>query len=148
MFCHRGAEPGAFLQRTQPTHTFNHRVIHTRCHIFFALQLNPLSLLSSFLPSLFPPPLLLTVDVVDEACRPWYVVHLGAAVYLFVFAYFYVPSSHECFKICFFKEEHTGSVFIHNPDKLPPQTFNPSGAAMQLKYMLFIFRSGYLITPI
>lgn len=46
------------------------------------------------------PPLRLTVDVVNEACRPWYVVHLGLLFICFV--YLYITSSHECFKMCFF----------------------------------------------
>lgn len=38
------------------------------------------------------PPHRLTVDVVNEACRPWYVVHLGLLFMCFV--YLYVRSSH------------------------------------------------------
>ena len=38
------------------------------------------------------PPLGLTVDVVDEACRPWYVVHLELLFICVV--YLYIRSSH------------------------------------------------------
>lgn len=76
----------------------------TRCHILKRFFHQTISMKEGA-----DPPLRLTVDVVNEAGRPWYVVHLGPLFICFV--YLYVTSSHGCFKICFFWEEHRKRLY-------------------------------------
>ena len=101
MSCHPGAGPGVSLQDANDTGMLNNSM----------KRLHMIQLVSDTMPHLEatrplnPPPsdLQLTVDVVYETCRPWYVVHLGLLFICFV--YLDVTSSHECFKICFFQED-------------------------------------------
>lgn len=53
----------------------------------------------------------LTVDVVDEARRPWYVVHDGS--WAIRFLNLYLASSHECLNVFFFLRS-TGSAFMRS----------------------------------
>lgn len=114
MFFHLGAAPGVSLQDTTGTKVINHNINRlqviqfesdTRCRIlkpFFS----PKNIKMNEEPDLS---VRLTVDVVNEARRPRYVIHL---VLLFIcFLYLYATSSHECFKICFFSEDHRKRLY-------------------------------------
>lgn len=107
MFSHLGVAPGASLQDTANTNTL--KTFASVRHAVLDLGMN-VDLNRPHLPAAAGSQQL-TVDIVDEARRPWYVVHDGSWVICFVNLYF--TSSHVCFSIFLFLRS-TGSAFMHS----------------------------------
>lgn len=107
VFSHLAAAPGASLQDTANTNTFKTfaSVRHAVLDLGMNVDLNHPHLLAAARSQQ------LTVDIVDEARRPWYVVHDGSSVICFV--NLYLTSSHVCFSIFLFLRS-TGSTFMHS----------------------------------
>lgn len=106
VFSRLGAAPGASLHDTGNTNTLKTfaSARHAALDLGMNVDLNHPHLMAAARSQQ------LTVDIVDEARRPWYVVHDGSWDIRFV--NLYLTSSHVCFHVFLFMRS-TGSTFMH-----------------------------------